>query len=365
MGKRSKRPTTAATAAPSGPVRRGLWKWLVVLLVGIGGGIGAAVYFTDDRPSGPAPEGMAWIPGGTFTMGIEENHHLFADARPEHEVKLKGFWMDETEVTNAKFAEFVAATSYVTIAEQKPTLEQIMANVAPGTPAPPPEALVPGSLVFTPPPGPVSLTHHAEWWGWKPGACWKHPEGPGSDLQGRENHPVVHVCWKDADAYAKWAGKRLPTEAEWERAARGGLDRKKFVWGDEPPDAGGWRCNIWQGEFPWKNTLADGHLRTAPVKSYAPNAYGLYDMSGNVWEWCADWYQPRYYRDSPKVNPLGPDRSFDPDEPNPNMPKRVMRGGSFLCSDGFCSRYKPYGRGKGDVDSGQSHVGFRCVKDAK
>jgi formylglycine-generating enzyme required for sulfatase activity len=308
---------------------------------------------------------MVWIPGGRFKMGTDDAHHLFADARPEHQVEVTGFWMDEAELTNAKFAEFVAATGYVTVAEQKPTLEQIMANVRPGVPPPPPDKLVPGSLVFTPPPGPVSLTQHAEWWSWVPGACWKHPEGPDSDLTGRETHPVVHVCWKDADAYAKWAGKRLPTEAEWERAARGGLDRKKYVWGDDPPDAGGWRCNIWQGEFPWKNTLADGHLRTAPVKSYAPNGYGLYDMAGNVWEWCADWYQPGYYHNSPKKNPPGPESSYDPDEANPLMPKRVMRGGSFLCSDGFCSRYKPYGRGKGDVDSGQSHVGFRCVKDAK
>jgi formylglycine-generating enzyme required for sulfatase activity len=328
----------------------------------VGIGVGVFVSFADDRPSGPAPEGMVWIPGGTFLMGTNDTHPHFADAGPEHAVKVTGFWMDETEVTNAQFAEFVAATKYVTVAEQVPTLEQIMSKVPPGRPPPRPEDLVPGSLVFTPTPGPPPPGEYAPGWDWVHGACWKHPEGPGSDITDRMNHPVVHVCWKDADTYAKWAGKRLPTEAEWERAARGGLERKKYVWGDDAPDAGGWRCNIWQGEFPWKNTLADGYLRTAPVKSYAPNGYGLYDMAGNVWEWCADWYQPGYYRTSPKVNPAGPESSYDPDEVDPHMPKRVMRGGSFLCSDGFCSRYKPYGRGKGDVDTGQSHVGFRCVK---
>ena len=275
--------------------------------------------------------------------------------------------MDETEVTNEQFAKFVAETGYVTIAEQKPTLEQIMPNLRPGEPPPPPEKLVPGSLVFRQPPGPVPWDDEGNWWEWVPGACWKHPEGPGSDIKDRMNHPVVHVCWKDADAYAKWAGKRLPTEAEWERAARGGLVGKKYAWGDEAPNEGGtWRCNIWQGEFPNKNTLADGFLRTAPVKSYPPNAYGLYDVAGNVWEWCSDWYTPDYYKNSPKKNPKGPESSFDPrvgPRENPYTPKRVMRGGSFLCSDGFCSRYKPYGRGKGDVDTGQSHVGFRCAKD--
>lgn len=314
------------------------------------------------RPEGPAPPGMVWIPGGTFRMGTTDLNRHFFDA-PEHEVEVGGFWMDETEVTNEQFAAFVRATGYVTVAEQKPTLESIRAGLPPGSPDPPPEVLVPGSLVFTPPPGPVP-NHHGYWWKWVPGACWKHPEGPGSDIAGRMNHPVVHVAWPDAVAYAKWAGKRLPTEAEWEFAARGGLVGKKYVWGDEAPDAGGqWRCNIWQGDFPHANSKADGYGRTAPVKSYPPNAFGLYDMAGNVWEWCSDWYRPDYYLHSPRRNPIGPPSSFDPQEPNPLAPKRVTRGGSFLCSDAFCSRYKPYGRGRDEVESGQSHVGFRCVKD--
>lgn len=362
MGKKAQRPAPAAPA----PARPRRWKWVALVAGCVALGAGGFLYSLDDRPSGPVPEGMVWIPGGTFTMGTDDDHPLFSDARPAHQVAVKGFWMDQTEVTNEQFAKFVAETGYVTMAEKAPTLEQIMANLPPEAPPPPQEKLVPGSLVFTPPPGPVSLTHHSEWWAWVPGACWRHPEGPDSDIKDRMNHPVVHVCWKDADAYAKWAGKRLPTEAEWERAARGGLDRKKYVWGDEEPDEGGkWRCNIWQGEFPWKNTRADGHFRTAPVKTFPPNAYGLYEMSGNVWEWCADWYHPAYYGKSPKANPTGPESSFDPNEPNPLMPKRVMRGGSFLCSDGFCSRYKPQGRGKGDVDTSESHVGFRCVRDRK
>jgi formylglycine-generating enzyme required for sulfatase activity len=341
---------------------------LAALAAGSAVVVGAAVYyFSGGRPPGPAPAGMVWIPGGKFTMGTTDPNRLFADARPEHEVEIDGFWMDETEVTNEQFKRFVDATGYVTVAEQKPTLEQIMANLPPGAPEPEAGALVPGSLVFTPPDRAVPWHDESRWWAWVPGACWRHPEGPGSDIADRANHPVVHVCWKDADAYARWAGKRLPTEAEWERAARGGLKGKPFVWGDEAPDAGGrWRCNIWQGEFPWQNTRADGFARTAPVRSYPPNAYGLYDVAGNVWEWCSDWYTPEYYRYSPAKNPPGPDASFDPSRPHEmNVPKKVQRGGSFLCSEGFCSRYRPYGRGKGDIDTGTSHIGFRCAKDAE
>jgi sulfatase modifying factor 1 len=309
---------------------------------------------------------MVWIPRGKFTMGTDDTNPLFADALPRHEIQIEGYWLDETEVTNARFAEFVKATGYVTVAEQVPTMEAMIAGRAAHLPPPDPAELVAAALVYTPPDGPVPLNDPRHWWAWVPGACWKHPEGPGTGINGRMDHPVVHVCWKDAAAYAEWAGKRLPTEAEWERAARGGLAGKPYAWGDEPPGAGGtWRCNIFQGQFPWRNLAEDGHPRTAPVKSYPPNPYGLYDMAGNVWEWCADWYTPDYYHSSPAKNPKGPERSYDPSRSNvenPFMPKRVQRGGSFLCSDGFCSRYKPYGRGKGDVDTGQSHVGFRCAK---
>jgi sulfatase modifying factor 1 len=319
------------------------------------------------RPDGPAPAGMVWIPGGKFRMGTSDPHPHFGDA-PEHDAEVGGFWMDETEVTNAQFAEFVKATGFVTVAEQKPTLKSIRAGLPPGEPDPPPEKMVPFSLVFVPPDSPPPDPRDVSaWWKPVPGASWRHPEGPGSDIADRMDHPVVQVCWKDAAAYAKWAGKRLPTEAEWEFAARGGLAGKKYVWGDEDPGAGGkFRCNMWQGDFPWRNSLADGSLRTAKVRSFAPNGYGLYDMAGNVWEWCNDWYRPDTYLVGSRRDPKGPEDSFDPNpmEPNPLLPKRVQRGGSFLCSDGFCSRYKPYGRGKGDVDSAASHEGFRCVKDA-
>jgi formylglycine-generating enzyme required for sulfatase activity len=271
--------------------------------------------------------------------------------------------MDAHEVTNAAFERFVVETGYVTVAERKPSRESILRGLPPGAEPPPDDQLVPGSLVFTPPAEAVSLDNPGGWWRWMPDACWKHPEGPGSTTAGREAHPVVHVAWEDAAAYAKWADKRLPTEAEWECAARGGLDRKRYVWGDEEPEAGGtYRCNKWQGDFPHRNTAADGHPRTAPVGSFPPNGYGLYDMAGNVWEWCADWYRPDSYTKSAKRDPTGPESSYDPDEPNPTLPKRVQRGGSFLCSDQFCSRYRPAGRGKGDVETGLSHLGFRCAK---
>jgi len=314
---------------------------------------------------GPAPEGMVWIPGGRFLMGTDDPHPFFADAHPIHEVEVSGFWMDETEVTNAQFARFVEATGYVTTAERTPTKEQIMAYLPRGWSEPPPEKLVPGSFVFDPPASAVPWDDESLWWKWVPGACWKHPEGPGSTIADRMDHPVVHVSWEDAQAYARWAGKRLPTEAEWEYAARGGLVQQPYPWGDAEPDADGyWRCNIWQGEFPHRNTLEDGYYRTAPVKAFPPNPYGLYGMAGNVWEWCQDWYRPDYYAHSPRYNPRGPEISYDPSRPHEALiPKRVQRGGSFLCSFGFCARFKVYGRGKGDVDTGTSHLGFRCVKD--
>lgn len=313
--------------------------------------------------SGSRPAGMVWIPGGEFTMGTDTELG-WPDERPAHRVRVDGFWMDETEVTNSQFAAFVEATGYVTTAEKAPSLEEIMSQVAPGTPPPPADKLVPGSLVFTPPAGPVRLDDFSQWWKWTPGASWKHPLGPGSGLDDLGDHPVVHVSWDDAVAYAAWAGKRLPTEAEWEFAARGGLRDKPYVWGDEKPSDTKIFANLWQGEFPHHNTARDGFERTAPVRSFAPNGYGLYDMAGNVWEWCADWYQRNLYRTRAgrgvPDNPKGPERSDDPTRPY--TPQRVQRGGSFLCNDSYCSRYRPSARHGCSPDSGMSHVGFRCVR---
>ncbi len=321
----------------------------------------------DEPPGSPPDEGMVWIPGGQFWMGTEDPR--FPDAKPVHLVELDGFWMDRTEVTNAQFQKFVEATGYKTIAERKPDINEILKQLPPGTPIPPKETLaeieenlVPGSLVFTPPATEVqSLDNHFQWWAYVPGANWKHPEGPDSNIEDRLDHPVVHVCYDDAIAYAKWAGKRLPTEAEWEFAARGGLDRQPFAWGDELRPDDQWMANIWQGAFPAENTAEDGHVGTAPVGSYPANGYGLHDMAGNVWEWCADWYRPDYYARSPERNPKGPSDSQDPNEPH--IPKRVQRGGSLLCSDLYCVRYRIGTRGKGAVDSGAGHIGFRCVQD--
>jgi formylglycine-generating enzyme required for sulfatase activity len=224
----------------------------------------------------------------------------------------------------------------------------------------PPDKLVPGSIVFKKPDGPVRLDQPLSWWEYVPGANWRHPLGPDSDIGGKDDHPVVHTCWEDAVAYARWAGKRLPTEAEWEYAARGGLARKKYAWGDELRPDGRAMANTWQGEFPVKNTGEDGFSTTAPVRSFPPNGHGLYDVAGNVWEWCSDWYQPDYYDRSPLRNPQGPRDSYDPDEPE--TPKRVQRGGSFMCAENYCTRYLVGSRGKGEPLSAAYHVGFRCVR---
>ncbi|PIQ21921.1 MAG: sulfatase-modifying factor protein [Cytophagales bacterium CG18_big_fil_WC_8_21_14_2_50_42_9] len=294
---------------------------------------------------------MVWIEGGSFQMGSDDP--AFLDARPVHEVTVNNFWMDDHEVTNAEFAKFVKETGYLTVAEQP-------LNPAdyPGVPA---DQLVPGSAVFTPPAQEVSLHNSLQWWQYVPGANWRHPTGPGSSIQDIPNYPVVHVCYEDATAYAKWAGKRLPTEAEWEYAAQGGKGNQKYYWGDALKPSGRWVANIYQGHFPDKNTGEDGFIAAAPVKSYPSNPYGLYDLDGNVWEWCHDFYRPDFYVQSAKVNPQGPADSYDPDEPN--VVKRVQRGGSFLCSDQYCVRYKAGSRGKGEVTSGSNNLGFRCVKD--
>jgi formylglycine-generating enzyme required for sulfatase activity len=292
---------------------------------------------------------MVWIPGGTFWMGADDGS--MPDAGPVHEVTVDGFWMDRAEVTNREFAAFVQATGYVTVAERRPDPRDF--------PGVPPEKLVPGSLVFTPPVGEVSLENPLAWWRYVGGADWRHPEGPESTIQGKDNHPVVQVCWEDADAYARWARKRLPTEAEWEYAARGGKVRTRFIWGEEMRPDGKWQANIWQGHFPDHGSSEDGFPRTAPVGSFPANAFGLVDMAGNVWEWCADWYRPGYDIRQAR-NPKGPPSSYDPDEPG--IPKRVQRGGSFLCTDQYCTRYLPGARGKGAIDTAASHLGFRCVR---
>jgi len=283
-----------------------------------------------------------------------------ADSRPIHPVTVKGFLIDATEVTTRQFAAFVEETDYVTVAEKPPRPEDF--------PGAPPENLVAGSIVFTPPSTPVPLGNHLQWWRYVPGANWRHPLGPESSIEGHEDFPVVHVAFEDAEAYATWAGKRIPTEAEWEFAARGGLAGSLYPWGDEFRPESRWMANTWQGQFPVENTAEDGFAGIAPVGQFPANGYGLYDVSGNVWEWCADWYRPDTYAEQvagrlQTDDPRGPPTSFDPQEPG--IPKRVQRGGSFLCTEQYCSRYILGTRGKGEVSSGCNHVGFRCVRDVE
>jgi formylglycine-generating enzyme required for sulfatase activity len=314
-----------------------------------------------NRPPEPPP-GMAWIPPGEFFMGANGPTRQ-RNELPVHPVRVDGFWIDTAEVTNQQFHAFVDSTGYVTTAERPVNWEELQKQFPPGTPKPPAERLQPGSLVFRPPTEAVPFSDMSQWWSWTAGANWKHPEGTGSDLQGRGDHPVVHVSWDDATAYARWAGKRLPTEAEWEYAARGGLDSQRFPWGEDAiHDTPPFRANIWQGEFPHKNSRADGWERTAPVRQFPPNGYGLFDMGGNVWEWCSDWYRADAYvgRTALTINPAGPSDSWDPNEPH--VPKRVNRGGSFLCHVSYCESYRPAARRGTGVDTGMSHIGFRCAK---
>lgn len=308
------------------------------------------------------PLGMIWIPDGKFLMGTAEDGPN-KNEQPSHFVQINGFWMDEHEVTNEQFQKFVGATNYITTAEKAPDWEELKKQLPPGTAKPPAEKLVPGSLVFSPPALPVNTNDVSLWWTWTPGACWKHPEGPGSNLDHRLDHPVVQISWEDATSYARWAGKRLPTEAEWEYASRGGLQGKRYPWGDQPPSDSKNPANIWQGTFPHLNSKLDGWERTAPVKSFPPNGYGLYDMAGNVWEWCSDWYRADQYQlmaDKPgNSSPEGPATSWDPNEPH--SPKRVTRGGSFLCHASYCESYRNAARRGTSPDTGMSHLGFRCA----
>ena len=307
-------------------------------------------------------EGMAWIPAGTYLMG-GDNDQASTDEFPKHGVKLNGFWMDAIEVTNAQFRQFVDATHYITIAERIPKWEDMKKLLPPDTPQPPDSVFVAGSLVFKKTANAVALNDYGQWWAFVKGANWRQPQGIGSNINRKDIEPVVHIAWDDAIAYCKWAGKRLPTEAEWEYAGRGGQNGKIYPWGNEAVDVGKPKTNSWQGKFPYLNLKMDGFEGLAPVKSFAPNGYGLYDMAGNVWEWCYDWYRPDYYSALKGVvadNPQGPLSSFDPDEPS--TPKKVVRGGSFLCNDGYCSGYRVARRMKSSRDTGLDHTGFRCVK---
>jgi len=321
----------------------------------------------ENRHSTPglAPKDMAWIPGGEFSMGANDPPDMddvgmkaTLDARPVHRVYVDGFYMDKTDVTNSQFAEFVKATGYVTVAERTPSAADF--------PGARPEQLVAGGVVFAPPRDAVPLNNHLQWWSYVAGANWRHPSGPASNIRGKGNYPVVQVAYEDAVAYANWAGERLPTEAEWEFAARGGAAGKPYVWGDEFRPNGKWMANTHQGHFPDTDAGEDGYIGIAPVAQYAANRYGLYDMAGNVWQWTSDWYRPDYYYQLASLggvarNPQGPDTPFDPAEPNDK--KKVHRGGSFLCTNQYCSRYIVGTRGKGEISTGTNHLGFRCVKN--
>ena len=315
----------------------------------------------------PAPPGMVWIAAGEFAMG-SDLPNTNNNERPVHGVRVSGFFMDRTEVTNAQFAAFVKATGYKTTAEKPVDWEEMKKQVPPGTPKPDAAVLAPGALVFTPPKGVVQdLNDYTQWWTWIHGADWRHPYGPDSSIAGKDDHPVVQVGWDDAVAYTTWAGKRLPTEAEWEYASRGGMTGKRFPWGDQmPTDKDDKLANIWQGRFPDQNQAVDGFAATSPVGHYPANPFGLHDMAGNVWEWCSDWYRADAYaiaaRAGVATDPKGPDRCWDPQEPE--ALKRVTRGGSFLCHVTYCESYRPAARRGSAYDTGSPHIGFRCVKSA-
>lgn len=294
------------------------------------------------------------IPAQSYTMGSDRH---YAEEGPAHRVEVDEFGIETVPVTNAQYADFVNDTGYVTVAERP-----LDPSEFPGAPA---ENLLPGSMVFTGTPGPVDLRHLNQWWRWTPGASWRHPDGPGSSVAGRERHPVVHVAYEDAQAYARWAGRTLPTEAQWEAAARGGLDHAEFTWGDDPEPEGGRLANYWHGDFPWRADT--GYGTTTAVGSFPPNAYGLHDMAGNVWEWTTDWYGERHAAGehsccAPK-NPRGPEPegSYDARQPQFRIPRKVIKGGSFLCADSYCRRYRPAARRPHMIDTGMSHIGFRCV----
>ena len=301
--------------------------------------------------------GMCRVAGGTFRMGSDRH---YPEEAPVHRVTVSSFWIDVTPVTNRQFKEFVKATGHVTVAEIVPDAKDYPGAL--------PHLLYAGSLVFSPPLHRVNLRDWSQWWQFLKGADWRHPYGPKSNINGLDNHPVVHVAYADVLAYARWAGKDLPTEAEWEFAARGGLDGAEYAWGDDFTPNGEHRANTWQGNFPHENLNTDGFARTSPVKAFPPNGYGLHDMIGNVWEWTSDWYSEKHEDDAPKAccipdNPRGgrEDGSYDPCQPNIKIPRKVLKGGSHLCAPNYCRRYRPAARHAEPVDTSTSHVGFRCV----
>ena len=308
-------------------------------------------------------EGMVLIPSGSFFMGSEDKFSR-KDESPKHLVYVDSFWIDQNEVTNGEFTQFVEATGYITTAEIPPKWEEIKKELPPNTPRPHDSLFKSASLIFVSSQGPVNLNSHNQWWKWQPGANWKHPMGPDSNIEGKDDHPVVHISWYDANAYARWAGKRLPTEAEWEWAARGGRKNSIYPWGNEDLNSGSPKLNSWEGSFPYFNEQRDKFFYTAPVGSFEPNSFGLYDMAGNVWEWCSDWYDFNYYskiEDQKLLNPKGPEKPNDPYQPY--LKQKVMRGGSFLCNDAYCSGYRVSARMKSSPDTGLQHTGFRLVKD--
>ena len=366
---------TLQTRRPWKPV---LWATATaVLMAAIG--FGTAEFLAPRAPAKPVivagdgvqgPKGMMWVPGGKFLMGSD--HKLAQkNERPAHPVRVSGFWMDSTHVTNAEFAQFVKATGHLTTAERKPDWATIKVQVPPGTPRPPDSALVPGAMVFVGTREPVPLDDYSQWWAYIHGADWRHPQGPRSSIEGKDDHPVVQVSYEDALAYARWAGKRLPTEAEWEFAARGGLEQATYAWGDEFAPQGRKMANVWdtvQRRFPVVSPKAGGAEGTSPARTFPPNGYGLYDMTGNAWQWVADWYDSNYFAGQARLkkvidDPHGPDASYDPyDRGVPiEAPKRVTRGGSFLCNVDYCLSYRPSARRGTDPYNPMSHIGFRLV----
>jgi sulfatase modifying factor 1 len=377
-------PEAPATGVSAGGKsgRQTLWLGLVVLAFAAGGY--GAVQWINAKPAAPrvvvgdgqrGPADMVWIEGGQFMMG-SESQFAQNNEKPPHPARVSGFWMDRHHVTNAQFRKFVEATGYKTTAELPPDWETLKPQLPPGTPKPPESALVPGAMVFVGTPDVVDYRDFSRWWRYMPGADWRHPSGPGSNIDGKDEHPVVQVSYADALAYAKWAGKRLPTEAEWEYAARGGLEQATYVWGDDFAPGQKQMANVWQGQqdrpFPVVNAKAGGAVGTSPAGTFPPNAYGLVDMTGNAWQWVSDWYRADQFAREARIkagkvteNPLGPTDSFDPSEPGVpvNAPKRVTRGGSFLCNEDYCMSYRPSARRGTDPYTSMSHLGFRLVMD--